>query len=189
MNQLQQQQWAERRILTLCLVSSNELRLRQVQTVRQQHDGGGGLPAEEERGQQPLRLRQDGRRIHPAIHQPGLHHRPAGVWGLKLQAYFESSVWFNLSFIVKLKCFSSSSLLPLLCSWCWVSMKNCSVLWLKTWRAWTPASWEEKTRLQRNRRYLQDHLWPLYTEHRHSSICILMATVVVKTFSILLHAK
>lgn len=42
------------------------------------HDSGNRLPAEEERGQQPLRLGQHGQRVHPALQQPGVQRRPAG---------------------------------------------------------------------------------------------------------------
>lgn len=42
------------------------------------HDNRDRLPPEEEHGHQPLRLRQDGQRVHPAVQQPGLLCHPAG---------------------------------------------------------------------------------------------------------------
>lgn len=46
--------------------------------MHQRRDRGNRLPAEEERGQQPLQLGPDGQRVHPALQQPGLQRRPAG---------------------------------------------------------------------------------------------------------------
>lgn len=62
---------------------SNKLQVWQVQTVYKHHDSGDWLPAEEECGQQPLRLGQHGLRVHPALQQPGLQRRPAGARGFK----------------------------------------------------------------------------------------------------------
>lgn len=57
---------------------SDKLQVRQVQAVHQQHDPGNRLSTEEERRQQPLRLRPHGQPVHPALQQPGLQRRPAG---------------------------------------------------------------------------------------------------------------
>lgn len=45
-----------------------------------QHDSGDRFLAEEECGQQSLRLGQDGQRVPPAVQQPGFQCRPAGAW-------------------------------------------------------------------------------------------------------------
>lgn len=47
--------------------------------MHQHHDHGNRLLAEEERGQQPLRLGPNGQGVHPAVQQPGLQRRPAGT--------------------------------------------------------------------------------------------------------------
>lgn len=50
----------------------------QSQAVHRHNDHRDRLPAEEEHRLQPLRHRQDGRRVHPAVQQPGLLSGAAG---------------------------------------------------------------------------------------------------------------
>lgn len=57
---------------------SGQLQLWQVQAVHWRHDNRNWLPAEEEYWLLPLRLGQDGRRVYPAVQQPGLLCYPAG---------------------------------------------------------------------------------------------------------------
>lgn len=59
---------------------SGQLQLWQVQTVHWRHDNRNWLPAKEEYRLVPLRLRQDGCRVYPAVQQPGLLCHPAGLY-------------------------------------------------------------------------------------------------------------
>lgn len=59
---------------------SGQLQLWQVQAVHRRHDNRNWLPAKEEHRLLPLRLRQDGCRVHPTVQQPVLLRYPAGSY-------------------------------------------------------------------------------------------------------------
>lgn len=96
---------------------SNKLHVWQVQTVCKHHDSGNWLPAEEECGQQPLRLGQHGQRVPPALQQPGLQRRPAGAWGFKGLIMCQSNLHFIYFLILVMFLFTITTMLYLLQKW------------------------------------------------------------------------